>query len=111
MAVSRSGWASSMNPQPTSRCGAHDRSTSAKVQYSATPAAERLPWPTSSSEEWSAIAIGHRQSHESVERRRGHRAAALLADVADRRQTAVAQRLLRLGGADETDGQADHERR
>jgi hypothetical protein len=48
IAVSRSGAANSMNPQPTASAGACLVTASARAQYSATPSAERLPCPTSS---------------------------------------------------------------
>src|SRR3954471_11516638 len=96
-AVSRSGSASSMKPQPTSRWGASFFRTSAKRQYSATPAAERLPWPTSRRDGWSRIG----DPLDGVEGGGGDGAAALLSHVADGGQARLTQRRLRLGCAHE----------
>ena len=58
--------------------GGAPATTSAKSQYSATPAAERLPWPTMSSDGGSAWVL-LRQADERVDGSGRHRAAALLA--------------------------------
>src|SRR4051812_14561489 len=101
-AASRSGSASSMKPQPTSGSGAASVTTLARSQYSATPAAERLPWPTMSSAGWSAMPTP-REPEEGVEGGGGDCAPALLANIADGRQPAGPQPFFGLGCADETD--------
>src|SRR5438128_386055 len=107
-AVSRSGSASSMKPQPTSSSGAAAATTSASVQYSATPAADRLPWPTTRRDGCSAT-VAFRQADQGVEGGRRHRAPALLADIGDRGQAAGPEPILGLGGADEPDRHAHHQ--
>src|SRR5659263_421065 len=122
---------SSMNPPPTGRPPARKRTRSTRAMNSATPAALRVPCPTTSSAGRDGVPVvmesprswglcdqvgfrefGLRQVgiEQRVHRGGGDCGAALLRAVGNRRQPRRPQRRLGLDRADEADRQPHHQR-